>query len=192
MTSLVDAGVHMIRPTMDNPPDWALPAGYRLRAYRDGDITTWVDLHLDAERLFVVSAETFLDSFGAHLDALPGRMVFVESSDGESVGSATAWWEDDWNGRGTWGQIHWVVVATAHQRRGLSKPMVAYALRRLARDHARTMLGTNTLRPWAIKTYLDCGFVPDPAERGIESVVRGWQALQEILHHAAIDLWLNG
>ncbi|MFO7632743.1 MAG: GNAT family N-acetyltransferase [Caldilinea sp.] len=192
MSDLLDAEVHMIRPTMDDLPDWPLPEGYRFRAYREGDIDTWVALHLDAEPLFRVGKEHFESSFGAHADALHDRMIFVQSAAGEDVGSITAWWEDDWNGRGAWGQIHWVIVATAHQRRGLAKPMTAHALHRIAQTHRRAMLGTNSRRPWAIKTYLDCGFAPDPAERALDTAVRGWQSVQQLLQHPAIDRWLTG
>ena len=116
MIDLVDAGVHLIRPTLDDLPGWPLPDGYSVRAYQEGDITTWVNLHLDAEPFFRVSAGHFLESFGDHLDALPDRMFFVQSEQGEDVGTVTAWWQDDWAGRGQWGQIHWVVVARAHQK----------------------------------------------------------------------------
>lgn len=192
MIELVDANVHMIRPDMANLPAWPLPEGYRFRPYRPGDEATWVALHLDAEPLFTVTPEHFEESFGAHRDMLPERMWFVQAATGEDVGSIAAWWEDDWAGRGAWGQIHWVVVARAHQRRGLAKPMTLLALRRIAQDHDRAMLGTNAQRLWALKSYLDCGFIPDPAERTQAAVVDGWRAVQQTLHHPLVELWLNG
>lgn len=191
MTGLPDLDVHMIRPTLDDLPVWPLPTGYTVRAYRAGDIETWVALHRDAEPYFVVSREHFLASFGARLDVLFDRMFFVQCAAGEDVGAITAWWQDDWQGRGAWGQIHWVVVARAHQRRGLAKPMTALALRRLARDHTRAMLSTNLRRRWALKSYLDCGFMPDPAERAQPGVVDGWRAVQETLQHPLLAQWLN-
>lgn len=190
LPNLPDVAVHMIRPTMAALPGCLLPVGYRLRTYHVGDTDTWLALHLDAEPLFRVTREHFEDSFAAHPEALADRMFFVQSAAGEDVGSITAWWEDDWQGRGAWGQVHWVVVATAHQRRGLAKPMTAHALRRIAQGHSRTMLGTNSRRPWAIKVYLDCGFVPDPAERKLENVVGAWVSLQQVLRHQAIAQWL--
>ncbi len=192
MSELVAANVHMIRPDMVGLPTWPLPDGYRLRAYQPGDEATWVALHLDAEPLFTVTLDHFEESFGAHRDLLPERMWFVQTAAGEDVGSIAAWWQDDWQGRGAWGQIHWVVVARAHQRRGLSKPMLAHALHAMARTHARAMLGTNTLRLWAIKSYLDCGFVPDPAERTDQTALAGWMALQRLLAHQALQAWLDG
>ncbi|MFN3981636.1 MAG: GNAT family N-acetyltransferase [Caldilinea sp.] len=192
MHELVAAEVHMIRSTMENLPTWRLPDGYRFRPYREGDIDVWLALHLDAEPLFRIEKQHFDRSFGAHREALLDRMFFVQTADGEDVGTITAWWEDDWDRRGAWGRIHWVVVATAHQRRGLAKPMTAHALHRIAQGHSRAMLGTDTRRLWAIKTYLDCGFVPDPAERGLQQAVLGWSAVQRILRHPAIAQWLAG
>ena len=191
MTDLPDVGVHMIRPTLDDLPAWPLPAGYCVRPYCTGDIDAWVRLHRDAEPFFEVTEAHFQESFGAHLDALPDRMFFVQSTTGEDVGTVTAWWQDDWQGRGAWGQLHWVVVARAHQRRGLAKPMTLLALRRIAQDHDRAMLGTNAQRLWALKSYLDCGFTPDPAERTQAAVVDGWRAVQQTLHHPLVELWLN-
>lgn len=191
LPDLPACALHMIRPTMDDLPDWTLPVGYRFRTVREGDVETWLALHHDAEPLFRVKQEHFEQSFGRCPHALSDRMFFVQSAAGEDVGSVTAWWEDDWQGRGAWGQIHWVVVATAHQRRGLAKPMTAHALRRIAQTHSRAMLGTDSRRPWAIKVYLDCGFVPDPAERALERVVHAWATLQQIVQRQAIAQWLR-
>lgn len=191
MTDLPDVDVYMIRPTLDGLPVWPLPAGYTVRAYRAGDIETWVNLHRDAEPHFEVSSEHFMVSFGARLAALPDRMFFVQNADGEDVGTVTAWWQDDWQGRGAWGQIHWVVVARAHQRRGLAKPMTMLALRRIAQDHSRAMLSTNLRRLWALKSYLDCGFMPDPVQRTQPAVMDGWQAVQQTLHHPLLAQWLS-
>jgi hypothetical protein len=69
--------------------------------------------------------------------------------------------------------------------------MVAHALRRIACDQTRAMLGTNTQRLWAIKCYLDFGFVPDPAERASIEAERGWQALSQQLPHPAVERWLH-
>lgn len=180
------ANVVMVRPNLAQLPAWVLPDGYRLRGYRPGDVQTWVALHQDAEPYVAVTAEHFERSFGAHPQALPDRMFFVETLAGEPAGSITAWWQADWRGAGDWGQIHWVIVAQAHQRRGLAKAMMAHALRRLAAGHDRAMLETNTARAWAIKLYLDSGFAPDPLGLADAQVRAAWRELQDNLHHPAL------
>lgn len=182
--------VWMVRPTLADLPCWTLPPGFRLRTFRPGDDRTWLDLHLDAEPYVPIDAELWVSQFGGWDNVLAERMFFVETEVGEPVGSITAWWKPDWQGRGEWGLIHWVVVKRAFQRRGLAKPMVAHALRFLAARHSRAMLGTSTGRLWAIKTYLDAGFVPDPLERTKPDVVAGWEEVQGVLHHPGIQDWL--
>ncbi len=182
----MSADVHMLRPTLNHLPNWPLPAGYRFRGYREGDVATWVALHEDAEPFGVVTEETFEDAFGAHPAALPDRMFFAETMAGEAVGSSTAWWIDDWQGMGNWGQVHWVIVARAHQQRGLAKALLTQTLTRLAASHQRALLSTNTARPWAVKAYLDAGFVPWPHELEDGAVLAAWQELQESLRHPVL------
>lgn len=177
------ADVWMIRPTLANLPGWALPEGYRLRTFHAGDEQAWVALHVDADPYFTANDAHFPQQFEENRAALTDRMFFVETAAHEVVGSITAWWIDDWRDSGEWGQIHWVVVARAHQGRGLAKPMMAHALRRLARDHSRALLDTYTARTWAIKVYLDCGFLPDPAGLAKGEERQAWIDLQGRLHH---------
>lgn len=42
MIDLPDVAVHMIHPALGDLPAWPLPASYNVRAYRAGDIDTWV------------------------------------------------------------------------------------------------------------------------------------------------------
>lgn len=181
----------MIRPTLENLPAWMLPAGYRLRTYHPGDEHAWVALHVDADPYFPTEDARFPQQFEDNRDALPDRMFFVETLTGEVAGSITAWWMDDWRGTGTWGQVHWVVVARAHQGRGLSKPMMAHTLQRLAQNHTRAMLDTYTARTWAIKVYLDSGFVPDPAGLADKDVWCAWIDLQQKLQHPDLQRVLD-
>jgi GNAT superfamily N-acetyltransferase len=185
------ADVWMIRPTLEKLPAWTLPDGYRLRTYCAGDETAWVDLHLDADPYFTVADAHFPQEFAANRKALADRMFFVETTAGEAAGSITAWWMDDWRGCGEWGQIHWVVVARAHQGKGLAKPMMAHALARLARSHTRAMLDTYTARTWAIKVYLDCGFQPEPAGLANDATRAAWLDLQKRLQHPNLQRLLD-
>jgi GNAT superfamily N-acetyltransferase len=194
---ITDTYLHLIRPSLADLADPAsadavlgrvqLPPGYRFRTYRPGDRDVWMDLLRAAEPFFVIPDNLFEKDFSERLDALADRMFFVETDGGEPVGTTTAWWQPDWRESGDWAQIHWVAVHPAHQGRGLSKPLVNRALRRLARSHERAMLGTSTGRVWAIKVYLDYGFVPDPQELNDEKIVAAWRELHRALPHPALD-----
>ncbi len=56
--------VTMVRADLEGFPVVELPAGYRMRTYRDDDRQTWTDLHLAAERFVQVTPELFDRQFG--------------------------------------------------------------------------------------------------------------------------------
>jgi GNAT superfamily N-acetyltransferase len=175
---------HMVRDDVADFPIYELPPGYRFRMYREGDEETWMELQRAAEPFFEVKPELFMREYGEHLDALPDRMFFVETLDGEPAASISAWWEKDRHNPMERGRIHWVVVHPKHQRRGITKPMMTRAMQRLALSHPAAMLGTSSGRIWAVKVYLDFGFYPDPTEMAEKpEVAAAWRQLQEILHH---------
>jgi GNAT superfamily N-acetyltransferase len=161
-----------------------LPPGYRFRSYQPGDDVAWTALHLAAEPYVQVTPELWIRQFSRDEDALADRMFFLETLDGQVVGSITAWWDKDRHNPAERGRIHWVVVHPAHQRRGLSKPMMTRAMQRLAESHPSAMLDTSTGRIWAIKVYLDFGFYPDPRQLAAKpEVLVAWQAVQAQLRH---------
>lgn len=179
-----NASLQMIRDDIDDFPVHELPAGYRFRTYREGDEVTWTGLHSAAEPYIDVTPELFVREFGANRDALPDRMFFVETSEGEPAASISAWWERDRGNPMERGRIHWVVVHPNHQRRGITKPMMTRAMHRLALDHPSAMLGTSAGRTWALKVYLDFGFYPDPDEmKSKPDVAAAWRDVQERLNH---------
>jgi GNAT superfamily N-acetyltransferase len=183
---MTDVDVHMICDPIGDFPRLALPPGYRFRAYRTGDEATWTGIQRAAEPFFAIKDTLFRQEYGDDEAILRERMIFVESADGSPAGTITAWWQDDWQGRGAWGQIHWVAVHPQHQRRGISGAMMTEAMGRLSLWHGRAMLGTATGRVWAIKVYLDFGFRPDPSELTAPEVLAGWRNVDEQIHHAGL------
>ncbi|MBX3001876.1 MAG: GNAT family N-acetyltransferase [Caldilineaceae bacterium] len=182
----INVDVHMICDPIGAFPARVLPPGYRFRAYRPGDEITWTAIQRAAEPFFAIEETLFRQEYGDDDGILSERMVFVESADGTPVGTITAWWKDDWQGRGEWGQIHWVAVHPHHQRQGISGAMMTEAMQLMQRWHKRAMLGTATGRVWAIKVYLDFGFRPDPKELGDPTILAGWRAVDAQIHHAGL------
>ena len=74
--------------------------------------------------------DLFQREFGKNLPALEDRSFFVITDDGEEIGSITAWWRPDWRGK-EWGMIHWVAIHPDYQGRGLAKPAMTVAMKRL-------------------------------------------------------------
>jgi GNAT superfamily N-acetyltransferase len=175
--------VVMLRSTLADLPPADLPAGYRMRLFRDGDQAAWVRIQQAAERFEKISEQTFEQQFGFDLPAMRRRGLFLVAPDGQDVGALTAWYQRRLHGR-KWGRIHWVAIVPEHQGKGLSKPMTAFALRLMRRlGHRRAMLTTQTPRIPAIKTYLDLGFVPDMTMTNAE---HAWELVKEVVKHCGL------
>jgi GNAT superfamily N-acetyltransferase len=183
--------VDMVRDDIVGFPQVELPRGYRFRMWRPGDDATWTAIQLAAEPYIKVTPELYVRQFGAHEDALPDRMFFVETDAGEAVASITAWWERDRYNPDERGRIHWVVVHPAHQRRGITKPMMTAAMTKLAQHYRKAMLGTSVGRVWAIKVYLDFGFYPDPNQWEKPEIREGWHRVQAQLNHPSLAHWID-
>ncbi|HTL52613.1 MAG TPA: GNAT family N-acetyltransferase [Planctomycetota bacterium] len=180
---MVNVQVNMLRDSAAAVPQYALPAGYRFRIWRPGDDATWTTVQRRAEPFLTIGDDLFEKQFGDRRAALPERMFFVETAAGDAIGTISAWWKPEWRDGREWGQIHWVAVVPEHQGKGLSKPMMTHAMNCLLARHARTMLGTSTGRVYAIKVYLDYGFVPAPDEFSNPEILQGWKELNAILNH---------
>ena len=182
-----DGSFHMVRDGFDDVPDFALPAGYRFRGFRDSDDAVWTALQRAAEPFFDIADGLFEEQYGPQRAALPERMWFVESDAGQSVASISAWWENEPPTPQDRGRIHWVVVHPEHQGRGLSKAMMTKAMTRLAQSHSGAVLGTSSGRPWAVKVYLDFGFLPDTAELVKPEILQAWRDVQSVIGHPVLE-----
>ena len=152
--------VHMIRDSLDNIPNYSLPPGYSARWYRPGDERLWVDVQSRAERYLEITPELFVEQFGSNAQPLAERQCFLCDARGEAIGTATAWFNDDYCGQ-PYGQLHWVSIVPEAQGRGLAKPLLSIVLNRMADlGHTRCYLGTSTARIPAVNLYCEFGFVP--------------------------------
>jgi len=150
----------MLRPHLRDLPPVELPEGFRIRTFRDGDIANWsrietsVDEFPNEER-----AEVYFErEFGPQIDLMSDRSFMLETSAGEAIGTTTAWM-GVFQGE-SMGKIHWVAIDPAYQGRGLARPLLATAMHRLAQDHERAFLGTQTTSYRAVGLYLKYGFEP--------------------------------
>ena len=182
----------MVRDGFDGVPEFALPAGYRFRPFRDGDAAVWTALQRAAEPFFDIADGLFEEQYGPRRAALPERMWFLDTDGGESVASISAWWENEPPTPQDRGRIHWVVVHPEHQGRGLSKAMMTRAMTRLAQSHSGAVLGTSSGRLGAVKVYLDFGFLPEPAELDKPEIVQAWRDVRAVIGHPALEQWLPG
>lgn len=185
--------VTMVRPHLEGLPQVSLPAGYRIRTYRRGEEACWAEVESAVGEFATPAAALahFQEEFGAFPEAMEQRCFFLEDATGRVIGTATAWRDDGrlpwaascpegWRGEG---RLHWVAIHPQFQGRGLGKPLVGAAMRRLAEQHARAYLTTQTTSWIAIRIYLDFGFEPLP---GTPQYERAWSLIAAASGHPAL------
>lgn len=163
--------VVMIRETLDDVPQFALPPPFTVRWYRPGDAATWLRIHLAADKYSIFPPGKFQKQFGTDEQALAERQCYLCDGEGNAIGTTTAWFAD-YRGR-PHGRIHWVAIEPEFQGRGLAAPMLTIACNRLRElGHDRAFLDSATVRVPALNLYLKFGFVPDICG---EEDLRAWR-----------------
>lgn len=168
----------MVRESLGELPAYALPAPFSFRWYRPGDERLWREIQACADEYNDIAPELFESQFGGDVASLAERQCFLLDADGRAAGTATAWFDRDYDGLEA-GRVHWVAIVPRMQGRGLAKPLLAAVCRRL-RDlgHRRAYLTTAPERIPAIGLYLKFGFTP--VVRG-EPEAAAWEGVRERL-----------
>jgi GNAT superfamily N-acetyltransferase len=149
--------IQMEREDLEDIPDFPLPEGYSIRAYRPGDEAHWVDIHVDAERFIEATPALFEEQFGPDAGELRRRQFYLRHGE-EVVGTCSAWHDKSYKD-GTWGRVHWLAIRTAHQGRGLSKALLSHVLRVMKElGHSKAVLTTLRRREVAVRLYENFGF----------------------------------
>ncbi len=154
-----ERSVELFHPDLSNlPPRPALPAGYRLRTWQDGDKTKVPPVLGDAfyGRPFRGDYAHFHRFLADRGGFIPENIFVIEACSGKAVGTMTARFVSPQVGR-----LHRVGVRSKHQGRGLGKVLAHGALQHLAKGGAQTAyVQTENRRPAAISVYLWAGFQP--------------------------------
>jgi GNAT superfamily N-acetyltransferase len=159
LTTLVR--VSMVREQLEDLPCFPVPSPFTIRYHAPGDIATWLAIQQAADQYQAVDPALFARAFGTDEAALRERQCFLCDGAGQAVGTATAWFNDDYHGRAC-GRVHWLAVIPSLQGKGLGKALMSEVCRRLrALHHTRAYLVTHTVRLPAIRLYLTFGFVPE-------------------------------
>ena len=198
--------IFLERKDAENIPQFPLPEGYRFVFYQDGDKADWIEIEKSAKefRTFEEGEQAWAKYYGGYESELYDRMFFIETLEGEKVATATAYYTyqheacppekscgTDEQEKGTeiasgTGWLHWVAVKRTYQGKGLAKPLISRALRRLAElGHAPVRIPTQTTTWVAVKIYLDFGFTPVP-----ENVLHsreGYRILRTLTNHPALE-----
>ena len=168
-------------------PEHPLPEGYRFVFYRPGDRDSWIAIERSAKEFSAwdQGLAAWERYFGGHEALLPDRMVFIENQAGEKVATASAYFDVIRGDPSGAGWVHWVAVRRDHQGRGLSKPLVARALKTLGSlGYTHAKIPTQTTSWVAVKVYLDLGFRPIP-QNAVHSR-DGWRIVKALTGHPAL------
>ena len=153
--------VSMIRRNLDGIPQHALLPGFSIRWYQAGDRETWVRIQALAERHVATTAQVYDKEFGRNEHELARRQAFLFDADGREIGTATAWFNENYHSQ-RFGRVHWVAIVPEDQGKGLAKPLLTMVCNRLIEiGHERVYLVTGTARLPAINRYLSYGFEPE-------------------------------
>lgn len=170
--------INMIRSDLEGIPSCPLPSSFSARWYQPGYKELWLKIQSSADKYNIITPELFDKEFGADPRLLAERQCFLFDIHGTAIGTATAWFNDNYQGQ-NYGRIHWVAILPEMQGHGLAKPLMSIVCNRL-RDmgHKRAYLNTSTARIPAINLYLKFGFVPEI--RSVEDL-NIWRKLQKKL-----------
>ncbi|HVM49017.1 MAG TPA: GNAT family N-acetyltransferase [Candidatus Acidoferrum sp.] len=150
----------MWRENLEDVPEFGVPAGFGLRWHCPGDEAAWLRIDRLANPGDGTPPDLFDRVFGADLGLLARRQCYLLDGHGEPVGTATAWFDDDFEGARV-GRIHYVAVVPEYQGRGLSRPLMTAVCGRLRElGHCCAYLATATHRIRAINLYRRFGFKP--------------------------------
>ena len=172
-----DIGLAMRLDTLRDTPEFELPPQYGWHFFQSGDEFAWARIEISAGEF--ETQDQAIAGFRKYFpvdDGLDRRMLFL-TDDGVPFATATAWYDDDGGPDGVEGRLHWVGIDEAHQRRGLSWPLVSLTLRVMRElGHQSAFLTTQPPSWPAIKVYRQFGFRPMIRQ---ESELEGWRVVSE-------------
>ncbi len=169
-------------------PEFSLPEGFYFRNYHFKDEENWFSIYQASDGHNKVYSSTFREYFGANTDLLAERQFYLCDASDRPIGTATAWYNDDFRGS-KWGRVHWVAVHPDYQGLSLSKPLLSKVLNKLqSLQHDKVYLRTYTMRRKAIHLYLSFGFQPIIRN---DQDLRNWQDLAKELKNPILDALLK-
>ena len=148
----------MCRPSLEGLPALAVPAGYEVRGFRDGDERGW-ETAMDLAFEWDPGHASFERLMRSEPEYAPER-VKVAVSEARAVAATASCWRDQRFGADT-RMLHWVATHPEHGGLRLGYQVSLAAMHRAVEEGGRAMaLLTDDFRTGALKTYLRMGFAP--------------------------------
>lgn len=174
----------MVRPNLDNIPDYPLPEGYHMRGYQQGDDVVWAEIWTAVHDFDTVEAalKAHHTDFMPDAQQLPERQLFLCNPQDEVIGTISGWYGNSYE-PDQYGLIHWVAIKPEYQAHKLGRPLLCEGMNLLKKWHHKTYLCTHTHRTRAVRVYLDMGFVPFIRH---EQDTASWKEVAKQLHHDSL------
>ena len=141
-------------------PEYKLPEGYKFVFFQMGDEKDWGDIQesVGGYDTDVEAMLKFQSKYTQMPDEIVRRCIFVESPEGERVGTVMIWWEYSGLRRDPW--LNYVAVKPTHQGKGICQAMLCHMLHMaIDIEGDRDMyLHTQTWSHQAIRIYEKFGF----------------------------------
>lgn len=103
-----------------------------------------------------LALERFTQEFTPWLSLVKKRLVFLETEEGDAVGTASAWF-GKFN-RVDMGRLHWVEIKPEFQGKKLGRPLITQAMTLLKHYHQTAYLKTQASSGAAIHLYQKLGW----------------------------------
>ncbi len=139
--------------------------GYKFVAYSSGLKDKWVDIQVESGHILEreEGENYFEDVFLKKEKLLEELMIFIESPNGEIVGTGAIWEGKHFqNDKKREYRLHWIAIDPKHGGKGLAKALVSKLLS-IFKDKKMgegLYLSTQTCSYVAIKIYQNFGFQP--------------------------------
>ena len=141
-------------------PQCALPEGYAFVPFTRGTETDWAEIEASVGEFDSVpeAIAYFQKDYLSYPGEVERRTIFIQTSDGKKVGTATSWWNYTDIRRDL--ALEWIAVKPEYQGEGLGKAVVIEAMRRmlLIEGDRDIFLHTQTWSYRAVGIYLQAGF----------------------------------
>jgi len=122
--SLPHGSVIMVKRNMDTYPRYAIPEGFVIRSYREGDETEWADIA--KEQFLLESDEAAMSLFHTVFDEHPEWMncclFAVEEKTGKIAAMLSLWEGGIFDA--PYKKIHWVATREEFRGRGIISAMI--------------------------------------------------------------------
>jgi GNAT superfamily N-acetyltransferase len=152
--------VIMKRPAGVNIPLHVLPKGFSLMGFTEGKEIKWAEIETAVGEFknTALALAYFQERYLPHTDELRRRLMFVQTENGEDIGTITSWW--NYTGSRRDPSVHWLAVRSEYQGMGIGTALVSACLQRLREIEGDkdVYLHTQTWSHRAIGIYLKLGF----------------------------------